>query len=616
MKNIRLIFAFVTLYLASSCADKSFLDETQTTDLSRETVFADSTYTAGFLNQIYVDIGFDTDPDRFSEYPFGIKIGHGGLQTACDEAEFKISSSNTTDVMFATGTVNPVTVSKDAWEKCYRNIRRVNVFLKYVDGSPMIERAKTTYKAEARFLRAWYYFILLRHYGGVPLIGDNVYDADDEMKTSRDTFADCVDYIIKECQAAGKDLPSVTTGRSSGRISDAACKALVSRVLLHVASDFYNGTDFAPDGYPKELLGYPEKNDERWKDAADAARAVIAMNSFKLFERHVDQDNNPDRGWGFYAVFKPKDFGKPQYAEYEGETYPGGAYCELILEKKRGDGNDLEQFFYPPSLSGNNYGGYAYHDLAEAFPMADGLPIGESKYAYDPLSPQVNRDPRFNNTIIYDGCLVVNNPNLGGLLYVYTYQGNSATEDAIHKCTSTGYYIRKLTHHQARAAIIAPPQSRPLIRYAEILLNYAEAVNRYYGPQYTEVIGSVEMGPLAALKAIRKRAGIEAGDDGNYGLNPNMTKVEMEDAIRLERRLELAYEGFRFFDVRRWGIAEQTDNKAMHGYEITKQMNGNRVGRVITVRTHVFRPAMYFWPIPYDEVVKSEDLLQNPYYEQ
>ena len=161
MKNIRLIFAFVTLYLASSCADKSFLDETQTTDLSRETVFADSTYTAGFLNQIYVDIGFDTDPDRFSEYPFGIKIGHGGLQTACDEAEFKISSSNTTDVMFATGTVNPVTVSKDAWEKCYRNIRRVNVFLKYVDGSPMIERAKTTYKAEARFLRAWYFIASL-----------------------------------------------------------------------------------------------------------------------------------------------------------------------------------------------------------------------------------------------------------------------------------------------------------------------------------------------------------------------------------------------------------------------------------------------------------------------
>ena len=130
------------------------------------------------------------------------------------------------------------------------------------------------------------------------------------------------------------------------------------------------------------------------------------------------------------------------------------------------------------------------------------------------------------------------------------------------------------------------------------------------------MIGSVEMGPLAALKAIRKRAGIEAGDDGNYGLNPEMTKVEMEEAIRLERRLELAYEGFRFFDVRRWGIAEQTDNEAMHGYEITKQMNGNRVGRVITVRTHVFRPAMYFWPIPYDEVVKSEDLLQNPYYEQ
>ena len=165
---------------------------------------------------------------------------------------------------------------------------------------------------------------------------------------------------------------------------------------------------------------------------------------------------------------------------------------------------------------------------------------------------------------------------------------------------------------------VAPPVSRPLIRYAEILLNYAEAVNEYYGPDHSESLGITEMSPVEVLKLIRRRGGIEAGDDEMYGLKAGMTQEEMREAIRLERRLELCFEGFRFFDVRRWMIADQTDNATMHGLELTHKgsnMNKGYTWRVVDVRKHIFRKSMYFWPIPYNETVKNEELIQNPYYE-
>lgn len=598
------LFVGVGLWGVTSCSDNKFLDETQTTDLDRETVFADSAYTAGFLTQAYVDIGFNTEPNRF---------GPGGLQSACDEAEFKMSSSNTTNVMFATGTINPITVSSDAWDTGYRNIRRLNVFLTNVDKSPMAENAKTTYKAEARFLRAWYYFTLLQHYGGVPLLGDTIYANGDSVKTKRDTYSDCVDYIVNDCETAAKYLPTRRTGRENGRIGAGICKALISEVRLEAASPLFNGSDFAPADFEKELLGYPTYDKERWKLAADATRDVIALNAYQLYERHKDEDGVAEPGWGYYAQFKPKDFYK--YTDGpDGVTYEEGAYCGIILEKKRGDGLLAEQTFDPPTCGGSNPGGYAYSEMAEAYPMLDGKPINESeKYPYDPLHPNVGRDPRFANSIIYNGCAVTSGNDYKH--QVITAKGSGSTSDAIYAGTPTGYYIHKFIHRKAAANYwIAPPQSRPLIRYAEILLNYAEAINEYYGPDYTETIGGKELSPYVVLKSIRKRAGIEAGSDGMYGLKAGMTQDEMREAIRLERRIEFAFEGLRFYDVRRWMITDQTDNKAMHGLEITTQNSGKQTYRTTTVRTHVFRKAMYFWPIPYQEVVKSKDLVQNPYY--
>ena len=149
------------------------------------------------------------------------------------------------------------------------------------------------------------------------------------------------------------------------------------------------------------------------------------------------------------------------------------------------------------------------------------------------------------------------------------------------------------------------------------MLNYAESANEYYGPNHKEILDGHVVSPYEVLRTLRERAGIDPGSDGRYGLKEGIESDDekMQEAIRLERRIELAFEGHRFFDVRRWMIAETTENQQMHGYKITRSTNGIEKGEKVKVRKHTFREAMYFFPIPYKETVKSDDLLQNPYYE-
>lgn len=589
-----LFLSIVCAWLLMSCSD-DFLGETETTDLkNREDIFADSTYTAEFLNQIYVDIGFDVRHDRYSN--------HGGLQTSSDEAAYKANTGLSTDVMFATGTVNPVTVSEnDVWRIAYRNIRRVNIFFKYADGSRMAEIAKTEYKAEARFLRAWYYAMLLKHYGGVALMGDEVYETVEEAIKTRDSYADCVEYIVAEANKAAETLPVKRSGNKFGRITQGACKALISRVRLYAASKLFNGSDFAPSDYPKELLGYLSYDKERWKLAVDAALDVIKMRQYDLYIRNKDESDKEYPGWGYYAQLLPADY----YGKVGTDVY-----CGTILEKKAGSSTSTNSWFAPPSTGGNGVGGYIYHDLAELFPMANGVPTAKSE-DYDSTNPSYKRDPRFMFTVTYDGCSMKSNLQDTEIkIYVGTQQ------DAIYRGTPTGYYTRKFLklNSMANHMLYGGSQARPLMRYTEVLLNYAEAVNEYYGPNHKDVFGDQEINPYIVLRKIRECAGIQPGVDNTYGIENNMTQDEMTEAIRLERRLDLAFEGHRFFDVRRWMIVEDTDNKMMHGFEITKKAE-LKIGRIINTRQHTFRKAMYFYPIPYQETVKSPDLLQNPYYE-
>ena len=586
-----------------------------------ESVFADSAYATGFLTEIYADIGFDTDLDRF---------GEGGLQCAADESEPRASSNISTGLAFATGTINPVIVTNDVWDKCYTNIRRCNKFLQLADRAPIDPATLLQYKAEARFLRAWYYYILLRHYGGVPIVYDKIYGAEDEIDATRQTYETCVEYIIDECNAvlAENVLRPRNSGRSNGRISQAACYALIMRVTLDAASPLHNGSGFGTEE-TKPFLGYADADPARWRRAYEAAKRAMQMQGdYRLFEVHTchkfpdGNDGKAEPGWGFYAVQSPAEFVNVYTDETDRGTfsYPYAAYQEIILMKKMPIRITTCQLLDPPSCGGNGGAGYAYYDLAKAFPMADGKPIEESAYKYNPLQPAQNRDPRFENSIVYNGSRICNQQNYS--YTVYTFQGENSTADAVHSGTPTGLYTRKMLPRAASGNWwVEPPQSRPLIRFAEVMLSYAESANEWQGPDFSETLADGNTyGPLEVLKLLRRRAGILPGADGMYGLKAGMSKEEMREAIRLERRIELAFEGFRFFDVRRWMIAEQTENQPMHGMEITRVVNEETgaisyVPREFVVRNHVFRKAMYFWPIPYAEIVKTPDLVQNPYYD-
>ena len=600
MKRVFLKFLPILLLFFSMC-DRTFLDETVTTDLELDVVFNDSTYTVGVLNEIYRQVGFDVDPGRFSQG----NSSYGGLQTACDEAKFRILPVITTDVMFVTGTVNPVTVTGDAWNNCYTNIRRVNVFLANVDRSPLSRTYRETLKAEARFLRAWYYHILLRHYGGVPLIGDKVFTLDDDLNLPRNTFKEVVDYIVSECEALVPLLPAKPMGFNNGRAGSGACHALISRLRLYEASPFYNGSTWGADvsGFDKALVGYAAYDRERWKVAYEAAYRVMALQQYELY--HSDNSHEEGEGhhyqpgFGYHAVQNSSNYGLQ------------GCYIELIFEQKKPDGDYRWNLISPPTHRWQNptppNGGTPYQEIVDAFPMRDGTPYDRAVSDYDPYN---DRDRRLFFAIAYDGMRMPFEDH-GTWANIYTYVGH-CSPDEIYVGTPTGYYINKfLSRWETAGSVHSSSQNQALMRYAEILLNYAEARNEYYGEADTpEGRNSV----YQVLKDLRKRAETYPGADDMYGLKPNMNQAEMREAIQYERRIELCFEGHRFFDVRRWMIADVTESRQMTGMEITKHTDDTKTYRRIDVAKHSFNRASYLWPIPNIEVSRSPNLKQNPYY--
>ena len=566
--------------VASACTKTGFLDQTVTSSLNETTTFTDSSNAMSFLNGIYTTVGFAADPKRFIGGSYA-----AGLEAACDEAEGPNASSTNGFIQFATGTVNPSVVPTDAWALPYGNIRAVNQLLRNLYRVPWADAVKVQAKAEARFLRAWFYAIMLEHYGGVPLIGDTVYNATDKINGKRASFRACVNYILSECDAAAADLPLVQAGSQWGRASKGACLALKSRVLLFAASPLFNNGGMAHGTAGLDsIVAYPDSDPNRWQLAADAARAVIASNAYHLY---VDSTSKPgEKGYGFQHVFIERA-NNPEY----------------IFAHMMGENKYLESFWDVPSRGGSG-GAFAYQEMVDAFPMSNGLPITDPASGYDPGHPYSNRDPRLDYTIIHDSTL---RPIFGAnqpspvLLYMNTSVNPpvAASGDAVYKGTPTGLYIYKMMDPTLiNNSLGTTTRCLPLMRYAEILLNYAEALNEVSGPA-PEVYQAVE--------AIRERAGLRP-----FQLTPGLTQEDMRQLIRNERRIELAYEGFRFFDVRRWLIAEQTDNQQMHGMEVDR--GATVVYKPFNVRKHNFNKAMYLWPIPFWEIAKSPELQQNPLY--
>lgn len=560
MKSIGYIILIMVCVTAACNKDiEKEPKERLTEDIIFDPIDRNGTYAEQFLTAIYSNL-----PTGFN------RIGGNLLDASTDDA---ISSQDGSSVEnLSKSRISASSHPDDAWAKNYNGIRRVNLFLSKVDRTGNTAELKTYWKAEARFLRAMFYFELLKRYGGVPLVGDTVFNYMDDLQYARNTFAECVDYIVEECDAI-KDLVRTDPVSTNdwGRASKGIVLTLKAKTLLYAASPLFNGGVTTSDPQRAALQGYTAYDETRWDRAAQAFKDVKDLNTYGLETNYLN-----------IFTTRRSTAAKP----------------EVILSYLRNSGTDVENNNGPIGFinQANGEGRTSpTQELVNAFPMKDGTPILESA-DYDADNPYAGRDPRFGFTILYNGVKWLNRP-------LETFEGGLDKPNRNVIQTKTGYYMRKFMGNFTSASQYAATAHNFIIfRYADVVLGYAEALNEFAGP--TEEV-------YQQLKDIRKRAGITAGPEGLYGLKDDMDKEEMQEAIRNERRTELAFEEQRYWDVRRWKIAEDVLNKTLTGMKITAVTGGGFTYEIVTAGKVMFGTHMYLYPIPFSEITKNANLLQN-----
>lgn len=408
-----------------------------------------------------------------------------------------------------------------------------------------IKNAKYLY-AEAHVVKAYYYFELLKRYGGIPLYKSV---PTDNAFLPRSSYQDVVKYAVEEIDGCLNDLAPNWNDNSdwAGRFDKGAAMALKSRILLYAASPL--NTEGLSDNEIQNL----------WVEAANAAHDIIA--------------------WGKYSLMD--DYG----SLFTGNT---SSNPEIIMSRRSTSSNGLEQANYPIGTPGGNGSLTPSGNLVDAYEY-----IGEP----DPANPYANRDRRFYSTIVYNGAI------WNGRTIDITANGTDS-----YKATGasrTGYYLRKyLTDELNLSNSQTAVHQWVYFRYAEILMNYAEAANEAWGPDDGTHV-TTEMTARAALNFIRDRAGLEEVDLSAFEGADDKTR--MRNAIKAERRVEFAFEDHRFWDLLRW----------KDGSVLKKNISGVRYdGTSYTkflVETRVFEDYMHRYPIPYAEVSKSNGIIdQNP----
>lgn len=463
--------------------------------------------------------------------------------------------------------------SENVWGQYYTAIRQANIVINNVGVVPVKEQVRPgvsmryAWRNEARFLRAYFYFEMLKRYGGVTLVGNKVFDINSDLNLPRNSFEECVNYIVSECDAIKDTMltaPLADPNRYSQRATSGAALALKAKVLLYAASPLYNGGNIDA-GNP--LTGYTSFSADRWAKAAAAAKAVMDLNAYSLTSKLNDA----------FTTQVP-------------------ANKETIFSRAVGIGTGVEVNNGPVGFGTNppSYGNTSpTQDLVDAFPMANGLPITDASSGYNANDPYTNRDPRLAATIFYNG-----HRWLSGT--VQTYEGGRSKPNIGTQQTVTGYYMRKFMGPSEETTIFtAVPQDWQIFRYADVLLSYAEAQN--------EVLGAPDASVYDAVEQIRKRAGLTT-----YQLPAGLTRDAMRTIIRNERRIELAFEENRFFDIRRWKTAETVLNQPLRGVQITNGVSGLSYASTTVLTPKFIAPKMYLYPIPFNEIRKATNLKQNP----
>ena len=612
---------YLTIVLAgfSLLASCSYLDQVPEDELTLEMVFNDKTRTEDWLAGIYAGIA-----DPYWDY-----MNKAGYDTLGDDMTLPTAwtTFDWTVLHMVAGNWSPATEWKMYyWSELPKYIRSAYIFLDHVkplpqDGVTASEVALM--KNEARFMIAYYYWLLIETYGPIPF-SPGLVDAgasNEGLLIGQTPFYTIVDWIDKELTEAAKGLPAYYTNNNKfGRATSVMCHAVRARMLLFAASDLVNGNpDYAGHVNKKgEALFSTQHDPSKWTKAAEACRELIELaegNGYRLYtELTADGKIDPFLSYQNMMFTRWTDGNKEILF-----ARPGG--CNIWDYEKHAT----------PRGSGGNGGLGVSQSLVDAFFMKNGLPIDDSASGYSDVgystasdrrntewiegSPTetpgeittagtynmyCNREARFYVTVLYNDAWFresnrrteFHNPDMDGGGY------NSP---------QAGYLLRKKVHpdhNELNDNYIYRPGI--LYRLGEAYLNYAEALNEC-DPGNADI--------LVYLDKIRERAGIPT-----YGSGPDQIAVDASDQIamrkliRMERRVELCVEGVRYNDLRRWKEAGNVLNEPVYGMNVNATTRDGYFRRTQLDYKHVYRKAFYFMPVPSWEMDKNPNLVQNPYW--
>jgi len=585
-KIINNILVLSFIISAFSACDPSVMNIEPVDEISETAVWDDPALIDAYINEMYLSLDHG-----YREHM---------LATLADDASYMAVRAPD----FVAGILSPSDLSgfgtsrmqRYHWGFNFSAIRDVNIFLENIDDSAVNDQdILNRMKGEVHFFRAFHYHQLLRAYGGVPIIKKS-YTLDDDFLAARNTFSETVDFIVEEADKAAELLP--LDSRKDGTATKGAAMALKARILIHAASDLFH------DNPQNDLVGYEGGDQqEMWRAAKEAAQDVIDLGKYELYDRYDDPTEN------YGQIFLDN-------------TNHEEAIMSRFFTKERGDNYQIGLRSGP-----NGYHNWATNmplqQFVDAYEMEDGSEFDWNN-PENASAPYENRDPRFYATVSYDGRqwsqrpkdVLQHEPNSIIQTFkevtIHHEDGSTTTRPGVDtrngpvedwNGTWTGYHMIKaidpnVQHYQETQEV-----PWRFFRYAEILLNYAEA--------------SIELGEEAdarwAINKIRDRAGMPDITD---------TGAELMERYRNERRIEMVFEDQRFWDIRRWKIAPEVMSENRRAIEITVEATDvNDRSTYFNYQYSVYEwgemnwhDKMYFMPIHTEEMNRNEKLIQNPHY--
>lgn len=630
MKKIytRSIFLLLGLLLSTSCSD--YLDKENDTELTLDAVFESKTKTENWLASCYSRI-----PDPIWGAPRSLGWEIFGDDMTPSERYRQYGWEVIPFILGDWSVGSPW--SPGYWNGLPQRIRECNILIKSIKALPaqnLTEEEVRLMIAECRFLKAYYYSLLINTYGPVPFSPDEItpvnYNLSD-LQVGQTPFDDIVTWIDKELKEVELILPaSYADGRKFGRATSIMCKAVRARMLLFSASPLVNGnTDYASHVTKDGKVLFNQTYDaNKWKIAADASKDLILSaeaNGHKLYTE-------------LNAAGKIDPFLSCQNLHLV-EASKGNT--EVLFARVNCDSREYDRLSAPSGAGGA--GGYGVtQSLVDAFFTQNGLPITDpnSGYVENGFSSEdgywtsgvtkynevknaglvtvagtynmyCNREPRFYLAVNFNNAWYTDGDNAGKdkgrkLEFFNGAKDNNHTHDA----PQNGYLVKKRTDPTRNpiAGYFAPRQGS-LYRLGEAYLNYAEALNEY-DPGNPDI--------LFYVNKIRERAGVRTytlGGSDTQNIHVDNDQVSLRKIIRMERRVELCTEGIRYDDLRRWKLAETVLNGPFYGmnYDGT---NANDFYKRTAYQTRVYRKAFYWFPIFLAEIEKNPNLIQAPFWDK